>query len=99
MHRNALTRYRLGSRDIKNVKARTLQDQFDFVGIDLQDKGQRKSANLRGSNDYFFSHFKYAYKGIDLDQSGGVLEEILDAIVSVFPLQEEVDQGCYNWTV
>jgi hypothetical protein len=95
MHRNALTRYRLGSRDIKNVKARTLQDQFDFVGIDLQDKGQRKSANLRGSNDYFFSHFKYAYKGIDLDQSGGVLEEILDAIVSVFPLQEEVDQGCY----
>ena len=95
LHRNALTRYRLGSREIKNVKARTLQDQFDFVGIDLQDKGARKSANLRGSNDYFFSHFKYAYKGIELDQSGGVLEEILDAIVSVFPLQEEVDQGCY----
>lgn len=95
IHRNALTRYRLGSREIKNVKARTMQDQFDKIGIDLQDKGARKSANLRGSNDYFFSHFKYAYKGIEIDQSGKVLKEILDAIVSVFPLQEEIDQGCF----
>jgi hypothetical protein len=95
MHRNALTRYRLGSRDIRNVKARTLQDQFDGVGIDLQDKGARKSANLRGNNDYFFSHFKYAYKGIEVDQTGSVLNQILNAIVTVFPLQEEVDQGCY----
>lgn len=95
LHRNALTRYRLGSREIRNVKARTLQDQFDTVGVDLQDKGSRKSANLRGNNDYFFSHFNYAYKVIELDQSGTVLREILDAIVSVFPLQEEVDQGCF----
>lgn len=95
MHRNALTRYRLGSREIRNVKARTLQDQFDAVGIDLQDKGSRKSISLRGNNDYFFSHFKYAYKGIEVDLTGGVLHNILDAIVSVFPLQEEIDQGCF----
>jgi len=95
IHRNALTRYRLGSHEPKNRKARTLQDQFDDVGIDLQDKGSRKSANLRGSNDYFFSHFKYAYKGIDLDEKGRVLNEILSAIVTVFPLQEEIDQGCF----
>ena len=95
MHRNALTRYRLGSRESRNVKARTLQDQFDAVGIDLQDKSSRKSATLRGNNDYFFSHFKYAYKGIEVDLAGGVLHDILDAIVSVFPLQEEVDQGCF----
>ena len=95
LHRNALTRYRLGSREERNVRARTMQDQFDSVGIDLQDKGARKSANLRGSNDYFFSHFKYAYKGIEVDQTGSVLHEILEAITSVFPLQEEVDQGCY----
>jgi hypothetical protein len=95
MHRNALTRYRLGSREIRNVKARTLQDQFNSVGIDLQDKGARKSVNLRGNNDYFFSHFKYAYKGIEVDATGRVLHEILDAIVSVFPLQEEIDQGCF----
>lgn len=95
LHRNALTRYRLGSREIRNVNAHTLQDQFDTVGVDLQDKGSRKSANLRGNNDYFFSHFKYAYKVIELDRGGTVLREILDAIVSVFPLQEEVDQGCF----
>lgn len=95
MHRNALTRHRLGSRESRNVKARTLQDQFDALGIDLQDKGARKSATLRGNNNYFFSHFKYAYKGIDVDLSGGVLHDILDAIVTVFPLQEEIDQGCF----
>ena len=95
MHRNALTRYRLGSREIRNVKARTLQDQFDALGIDLQDKGARKSVTLCGDNDYFFSHFKYAYKGIEVDLTGGVLYNILDAIVSVFPKQEEVDQGVF----
>jgi len=95
MHRNALTRYRLGSHEPKNIRARTLQNQFDSVGIDLQDKGSRKSANLRGNNDYFFSHFKYAYKGIELDEQGRVLNEILSAIVTVFPLQEEIDQGCF----
>lgn len=95
MHRNALTRYRLGSREDRNRKARTLQDQFDAAGIDLQDKKARNSPNLRGSNDYFFSHFKYAYKGIELDDTGKVLLDIIDAIISVFPLQEEVDQGCF----
>jgi hypothetical protein len=60
LHRNALVRYKNGSRDIKNVRARTLQDQFDKNLIDLQDKGSRASDNLRGDHDYFFSHFKYA---------------------------------------
>jgi len=95
LHRNALTRYRLGSREQKNVRARTMQDQFDNAGIDLEDKGTRKSANLRGNNDYYFSHFKYAYKGIDLDKSGKTLFQILEAIRSVFPRQEEIDQGVY----
>ena len=95
MHRNALTRYRLGSREARNTKARTLQDQFDAVGIDLQDKKARNSPTMRGINDYFFSHFKYAYKGIEIDLSGKVLFDIIDAITSVFPLQEEVDQGCF----
>ena len=95
LHRNALVRYKNGSRDIKNVRARTMQDQFDALGIDLQDKGSRASDNLRGDNDYFFSHFKYAQKGIELDESGKVLYSILDAIKSTFPLQEEIDQGVY----
>jgi hypothetical protein len=95
LHRNALVRYKNGSREEKNVKARTLQDQFDTLGIDLQDKNSRNSPNLRGNNDYFFSHFKYAYKGIDVDSSGKILYEILDAIKTVFPTQEEIDQGCF----
>ena len=37
MHRNALTRYRLGSREERNVRARTMQDQFDKNEIDLED--------------------------------------------------------------
>ena len=95
LHRNALTRFKLGSTEEKNVRARTLQDQFDNAGIDLEDKGTRKSASLRGDNDYYFSHFKYAYKGIELDKSGKTLFQILEAIRSVFPRQEEIDQGVY----
>lgn len=95
LHRNALVRYKNGSRDIRNVRARTLQDQFDNNGIDLQDKGSRASDNLRGDNDYFFSHFKYAHKGIELDESGKMLYNMLSAIKEVFPLQEEIDQGIF----
>lgn len=95
LHRNALVRYKNGSRELKNVRARTLQDQFDALGIDLEDKGTRKSPALRGDNDYFFSHFKYAYKAIELDDTGRILTEILGAIKSVFPLQEEIDQGVF----
>jgi hypothetical protein len=95
LHRNALVRFKNGSRELRNVRARTLQDQFDILGVDLEDKNARKSPTLRGNNDYFFSHFKYAYKAIELDESGKVLFSILDAIKTVFPLQEEIDQGVF----
>jgi hypothetical protein len=95
LHRNALVRYKNGSREIKNVRARVMQDQFDILGIDLEDKNTRKSAALRGDNDYFFSHFKYAQKGIELDEKGKVLNDILLAIKDTFQMQEEIDQGVY----
>ena len=95
LHRNALVRYKNGSRDVKNVLARTMQDQFDTLEIDLQDKGSRASDNLRGDHNYFFSHFKYAQKGIELDPKGSTLNSILSAIKQVFPLQEEIDQGVF----
>ena len=95
LHRNALVRYKNGSRDIKVVRAKTMQDQFDTVGIDLQDKGSRASDNLRGDNDYYFSHFKYAQKGIEIDDSGKILLNMLSAIKDTFPMQEEIDQGVY----
>lgn len=95
LHRNALVRYRNGSRDIKNVKAWNMQEQFDSLDIDLEDKNTRKSETLRGDNDYFFSHFKYAQKAIDLDVKGRVLYDILNAIKSNFPNDEEIDQGVF----
>ena len=95
LHRNALVRFKNGSRDIKVVRARTMQDQFDALGIDLQDKGSRNSPNLRGENDYFMSHFKYAQKGIEIDETGRVLNNILEAVRDTFPLQEEIDQGVF----
>jgi hypothetical protein len=95
LHRNALVRFKNGSRDIKVVRARAMQDQFDSLGIDLQDKNSRSSPALRGDNDYFMSHFKYAQKGIEIDESGKVLHSILSAIKEVFPLQEEIDQGVF----
>jgi hypothetical protein len=95
LHRNALVRYKNGSRDVKNVMARTMQDQFDALEIDLQDKGSRASDNLRGDHTYFFSHFKYAQKGIELDPRGSTLHDILSAIKEVFPIQEEIDQGVF----
>ena len=95
LHRNALVRYKNGSRDKKVVDAQVMQNQFDAIGVDLQDKGSRKSVALRGDNDYFFSHFKYAQKAIELDNSGAVLYKILSAITKVFPNDEEIDQGIY----
>jgi hypothetical protein len=72
-----------------------MQDQFDALEIDLQDKGSRASDNLRGDNTYFFSHFKYAQKGIELDPKGSTLNNILKAIKETFPTQEEIDQGVF----
>lgn len=95
LHRNALVRFKNGSRELRNVRARTMQDQFDQALIDLQDKASRNSDNLRGDHNYFFSHFAYAQKAIDLDEKGKILYNILMAIRENFPLQEEIDQGCF----
>lgn len=95
LHRNAIVRYKNGSRDLKVVRARTMQDQFDIAGIDLQDKGSRSSATLCGDNEYFFSHFKYAQKGIEVDDSGKTLLDILTAIKDTFPIGDEIDQGVF----
>lgn len=98
-HRNALVRFKNGSRELKNVRARVLQDQFDSCGVDLIDKGARKrilktkdAVNLQ---KYYFSHFKYAYKGLDIDESGNRLKSILNAMLKVFPNDEEIDQGVF----
>jgi hypothetical protein len=95
LHRNALTRYKLGSREPRSILAFTMQEKFNLSGVDLQDKGQRRSAALCGGNDYFFSHFDYAEKVMKLDPKGNVLQDILTAIITVYPLQEEVHQSVF----
>lgn len=95
LHRNALVRYKNGSRDIKVVRAHTMQAQFDTCGVDLQDKGSRASDTLCGDNEYYFSHFKYVQKGIEVDDSGKVLNNILNAITTVFSVGDEIDQGVF----
>lgn len=95
LHRNALVRFKNGSTDIKVIKARRMQDQFDALGIDLEDKNTRKSDALRGDNSYFFSHFKYAQKAIDVDPTGKVLYNILNAIKTSWSNNEEIDQGVF----
>ena len=44
---------------------------------------------------YFFSHFKYAQKGIEVDEKGRVLFDILTSIKECFPVGDEIDQGVY----
>lgn len=95
IHRNRLVRYKLGNRELKSVIARNMQDQFDNVGVDLEDKATRKSAKLRGSNPHFFSHFKYAINAIELDPTGKTLHMILDAITKAYPNDEEVSQDLF----
>ena len=95
LHRNALVRFKNGSTEEKNVRARIMQDQFDALGIDLEDKKTRTNPTLRGPSEYFFSHFKYAQKGMEVDKDGTILYNILSAIQQVFQMQEEIDQGVY----
>jgi hypothetical protein len=99
LHRNALTRFAKGSREKKNCNARALQDQFDKLDIDLESKAVRASAAKKGNGKFFFSHFNYAYKGIALDEDsdnpGQAVYQILHAITTVYPNDEEIDQGVF----
>jgi len=61
----------------------------------LQDKAQRKSEKYKGSNLYFMSHFAYAYKGLAVDKTGGVVHNVLRAIKKMYPLDKEIDQGIF----
>ncbi len=95
LHRNKLVRFGLGNREPKIVMARKMQDQFDDVKVDLIDKNSRKSMATEEKNCWFFSHFKYAEKGIEADKSGKVLNNVLDAITKNYPDDEEINQDLY----
>jgi len=95
LHRIRLHLVAKGSEDKANLQAQTLQDQFDVARVDLQESAHRDNPKKCGDNYYWFSHFDYAYKGIKQDASGSVIADILTAIKTVFPDQDEIDKGVY----
>jgi hypothetical protein len=95
LHRIRLNLFEKGSEDTANVQANKLQKQFDALGIDLQEASKRTNPAQCGENDYWFSHFDYAYKGIKQDASGTTLYNILDAIKTTWPNDKQIDQGMF----
>lgn len=95
LHRIRLNLFAKGSEDKANIEARKLQDQFDAVKVDLQESVKRNNPKQCGPNKHWFSHFDYAYKGIAQDASGATLHDILEAIKTTWPNEEEIDQGMF----
>lgn len=105
LHRIRLNLFAKGSEDRDNVLARRLQDQFDALDIDLQESNKRTNPNTCGPNEFWFSHFDYAYKGIKQDPSGESVYNILSAVKQTWPNDREIDQGVFiglwqlnNWS-
>ena len=95
LHRNKLVRYSLGNREPKIVMAYKMQQQFDKAGVDLTDKNSRKRMSEDEKACWFFSHFNYAEKGIEADKSGKVLFNVLNAITTNYPEDEEINQDLF----
>ena len=105
LHRIRLNLFAKGSEDKLVLQARKLQDQFDSLRIDLQEANKRLSPKQCGPNQHWFSHFDYALKAIKQDPSGRTLYNILDAIKTTWPNDDEIDQGVFiglwqlnNWS-
>lgn len=95
LHRIRLNLFDKGSEDKANIEARKLQDQFDALNVDLQETAKRNNPNQCGPNKHWFSHFDYAYKGIKQDPTGKTLYQIIEAIKTTWPTDEEIDQGVF----
>lgn len=105
LHRIRLNLFAKGSEDKLVLQARQMQDQFDALNIDLQEANKRANPKQCGPNQHWFSHFDYATKGIVQDPSGKSLYDILDAIKTTWPQDDEIDQGVFiglwqlnNWS-
>jgi len=77
--------------------AYTVDTIFKKVKIDLEPKRVRKSPGKCGPNKHYFSHFDYAYKGIDMTNSPEILEDILEGIKKHYGDEQggEINQGIY----
>lgn len=95
LHRNALTRYALGVRDVRSTRAHMMQEQFNKNNIDLEVKSTRYNPKKCGSRPFFFSHFAYGIKAIEFDSTGTLLSNILHAITKGYPNDSEVNQDLF----
>jgi hypothetical protein len=95
LHRIRLHLFSKGSEDKAVLQARKIQNQFDTNKVDLQEQSHRRSPGKCGPNFNWYSHFDSSYKCIKQDPSGKTLNEILNAIRTVFPEQDEIDQGVF----
>ena len=93
-YRNRLTRYALLDRSAEVVLAHICEQAFINNDVDLEDKGTRKSKN-KGDGNHFFSHFRYADQIMKADKSGNLIHNILKAITTVYPNNEEISQDLF----
>jgi hypothetical protein len=80
---------------VKN--AYTVDTLFKKCAIDLEPKRVRKSPGKCGPNKHYFSHFDYAYKGLEMTGDADVLEKILLGIKQYYGDEDggEINQGIY----
>ena len=95
LHRIRLNLFAKGSEDAAVLEARKMQDQFDANLVDLQEVSHRNSPGKCGPNFHWYSHFDSSNKAIKQDSSGDTLNKILYAVRTVFPDQDQIDQGIF----
>ena len=92
-HRNNIRLYNLGVEDVETIPAYNLQAQFDRLGIDFVEKPEKIPAAER--QNYYMSHFDYAYKPMGADKTGKIAGQILEAITKTWPKQAKIQNGIY----
>jgi hypothetical protein len=77
--------------------AYTVDTIFKRCKVDLEPKRVRKSPGKCGPNKHYFSHFDYAYKGLEMTSNDAVLEQILEGIKKHYGDEDggEINQGIY----
>ena len=103
IHRGLIHRWNndpAGDNDRNNPRVKTaytVDTLFKKCEIDLEPKRVRKSPGKCGPNKHYFSHFDYAYKGLDMTGDADVLERILQSIKTYYGDEDggEINQGIY----
>ena len=103
IHRGLLHRWNNdpdGANDRNNPRVKTaytVDTIFKKCAIDLEPKRVRKSPGKCGPNPHYFSHFDYAYKGLEMTGSADILEKILLGVKQYYGEEDggEINQGIY----